>query len=149
MQCLFQFSIMFMFPNVNLDISDDMSDEEIMSYTETIEKEKEIVTNPPEFRPQKTECSHTIKPLDASKRHHILVKCQRSLSTSGHANEQSISSYNSRPSVKKVEQLLQHSLKCFSLCRSEFSSTVVHVSVTPARILPQTPALWPSQMLLP
>ena len=41
-----------MFPNFNLEIGDDISDEEILSCVETIEKEKESVTSPPECRPQ-------------------------------------------------------------------------------------------------
>ena len=55
-----------MFPNFNLDffsdvitdnditnISDDISDGEIISCLETVEKEQESVTNPLECRPQK------------------------------------------------------------------------------------------------
>ena len=41
-----------MFPNFNLEIGDDISDEEILGCVETIEKEKESVTSPPECRPQ-------------------------------------------------------------------------------------------------
>ena len=54
------------FPNFNLDkfsdfktndditdISDDIIDEEIVRCVETIEKEQESVTNPPECRPQR------------------------------------------------------------------------------------------------
>lgn len=54
-----------MFPKFNLDffsdlitdhditnISDNISDEEILSCVKTIEKEQESVTNPPECRPQ-------------------------------------------------------------------------------------------------
>ena len=53
------------FPNFNFDIfgdfitdddityiSDDMSDEEVISCVETLEKEQERVANPPECRPQ-------------------------------------------------------------------------------------------------
>ena len=54
------------FPNFNLeifsdfktdddvtDISDDITDEEMVRCVETIEKEQESVTNPPECRPQR------------------------------------------------------------------------------------------------
>jgi len=69
-----------MFPNFNLDlfgdfitdddityISYDISDEEIISCVETIEKEQESITNPPECQPQtsrKLENAHFALPTD-------------------------------------------------------------------------------------
>ena len=64
------------------------------------------------------------KSLGASNSHHVLSR--HIMSISGHANEQSISSYNSSI-FKTVEELLQHPLKC-----SEANSAVV--PVTPASI---------------
>ena len=52
------------------------------------------------------------------------------MSISGHANEQSVSSYNSRPSVKQLKNC--SNILSNVLVSKEASSAVVHVPVTPA-----------------
>jgi len=52
------------------------------------------------------------------------------MSILGHANEQSISSYNSRPSVKQLKNC--SNILSNALVSKEASLAVVHVPVTPA-----------------
>ena len=59
------------------------------------------------------------------------VPSRHIMSISGHANEQSISSYNSRPSVKQLKNcsnILSNAL----VSNKEVSSAAIHVPVTPA-----------------